>query len=385
MVQRETELDCLLALIEDHIDIDHVRRSDERHLRALTWEEVDRPPLVVQTRWGVETPFGKAFKFPSPWDRFERYTYDETFDSPVMMLQNYLLDNVVPGLLLRDDNPLAIRNNHGFIQISSVLGCSWRHIEGNYPFVEPFDSLDPIREIAASRDAPSRDAGILERSFETLRFYQEKLREYPGAYGAIQISLPDLQGPFDTAEQLWGSGIYISPYEEPELLMSLQSRIVDTMLIVAGWYREFSTDRLDPQVNTQHGYVIPGRLLIRDVGSMSLSAQMYEQFITPHHIRLLEGVGGGAVNSFDAGHLIRAKVATPGLLGLDLDGDQQAMDRAAIYAQCRERGVAVTNLQPAREDLVSGKAAKDYPKGSSFVYETSNFEDAVEVVNAYVA
>ena len=386
MVQREEELDCLLALIEEHVDIDHLRSSDERQLRALTWEEVDRPPLVVQHRWGEETPFGEAFRLPSPWDTFARYSYDETFDSPAAMLQNMLLDFVVPGILLKDDSPLAIRNNHGFIQISSVLGCSWRRIEGNYPFVEPFDSVDRIREIDASEEEPARSAGVLERSFETLKFYHEKLREHPGAYDAIQISLPDLQGPFDTAEQCWGSGIYISPYEEPELLMSLQAKIVDTMLTVSEWYREFSTDRLDPQANTQHGYVIPGRILIRDVGALSLSPAMYTDFIMPHNARLLKEVGGGALNFCgDARHLVQAKLATPRLLGLDLGDGQEEMDRQALYVRGREAGVAITNLQPSREELVSGAAAKDYPSGCAFVYETSDFEDAAEVVSAYSA
>ena len=384
MTQQERELERLLALIEDRIDFDHLRSSDGRQLRALRWEEVDRPPLVVQHRWGEETPFGDAFGLPSPWDTFTRYTYDDTFDSPAAMLQNMLLDFVVPGILLKDDSPLAIRNNHGFIQISSVLGCSWRRIEGNYPFAEPFDSVDRIREIAASKKEPARNAGVLERSFETLRFYHEKLREHPGVYDAVQISLPDLQGPIDTAEQCWGSDIYVGPYEEPELLMSFQSRIVDTMLVLAGWYRDFATDRLDPQANTQHGYVIPGRLLIRDVGAISLSPEMYTEFILPHNVRLLKEIGGGSLNFCgDARHLVPAKLATPGLLGLDLGAGQETMDRQALYARCREAGVAITNLQPSREELVSGRAAKDYPTGCAFVYETSDFGDAVEVVSAY--
>ena len=28
--------------------------------------------------------------------------------------------------------------------------------------------------------------------------------------------MPDLQGPFDTAEQLWGADIYLSFYDRPE-------------------------------------------------------------------------------------------------------------------------------------------------------------------------
>jgi len=120
---QETELDRLLDLIADHIDPERRRQIDERYLRALYWEEVDRPPLVVREATD------STFKLPSPWDGFRRYPYSEAFDSPAAMLQNELIENVVPSLVLGDDGPLAVRNNHGTIQAAVLHDAPHRRLE----------------------------------------------------------------------------------------------------------------------------------------------------------------------------------------------------------------------------------------------------------------
>ena len=129
------------------------------------------------------------------------------------MFQNMLLDRVVTRLLLKDDSPLAIRNNHGTIQIASVFGANWKMHEDDYPWIEHCNSLECLRSIVDSTKEVNFRSGILSRSLETLKFYNRKLNEYPICAKAIQISMPDLQGPLDTAEQLWGSELYYAFYD----------------------------------------------------------------------------------------------------------------------------------------------------------------------------
>lgn len=374
----EAQLDRLLELVERQIDLDHCEAVDKRYRAALSWQEVDRPPLVVQA------PFGGALGLPGPWDGFRRYTYRETFESPVAMLQNMLLDRVVSGLLLKDDNPLAIRNNHGTIQVASALGGDWKLHADNYPWVAPLGRGEAIREIA-SGGTPEVATEILSRSIETLEFYRAKLSAFENCRQAVQISLPDLQGPMDTADQLWGSEIFLAFFDEPELLDALLARVVDTMVRLAAEFRGRARDRLDPAANTQHGYVIPGRLLIRNDSSIMLSPQMYAEFVRPHDARLLREVGKGAIHFCgDAEHLVDKMLEIPDLLGLDF-GESHLMDVGAIYARCRERRAAVTNLRPPREDLLNGKARAEFPTGCVLVYATEDMADAEEVLRAYRA
>jgi len=373
----EKNLNLLLSMVADHVDLEHGHKVDEQYRKTLSFSEVDRPPLVVQA------PFGSKLILPEPWNRFHFYRYRETFESPVAMLQNLLLERVVPGLLLKDDNPLAIRNNHGTVQIASILGGKWEIYEDNYPWMKPLDSIQAIEEIVYSNEGFNLDGGVLSRSIDVLEFYKKKLSEYPPCRDAIQISLPDLQGPMDTAEQLWGSSIYYAFSDTPDLLERLLAKIVEAMLVVSEIFRRHTHDRIDPFANTQHGYVIPGRLLVRDDSSIMLSPDTYEEFVRPHMARLLHEIGAGSIHFCGNGeHLISKMLKIRDLRGLDF-GDGHLMDINGIYKICSEHKVVITNIRPSRDDLISGKAKRDFPTGIVFTYNPENFDDAFEVVRAY--
>ncbi len=107
MRANKEELDLLRSGIAHDVDIERSHQIDERYRLALEYEDVDRPPIVVQPE------FGRSFTLPEPWSGFRRYSHRESFDDPAAMMQNMLLDRVVPGLIIGDDSPLAIRNDHG--------------------------------------------------------------------------------------------------------------------------------------------------------------------------------------------------------------------------------------------------------------------------------
>jgi len=376
MNEAERELDHLLRIVADQVDLDHCRRVDERYRRALSWEEVDAPPLVVQAG------FGSVIPLPEPWSRFRHYPYRETFAQPAAMLQNMLLERVVPGLILKDDNPLAVRNNHGVVQLASALTGTWSMVEDDYPWLGRLDSLDRVREVAGGEGLDPA-AGLLPVVAETLAFYREALARYPVCRETVQISLPDLQGPMDTAEQLWGSEIHYAFTDEPELLARLLSRIVDAMVLAWRLLRPYAINRLEALAHTQHGYQVPGRLMVRNDSSTLLSGRTYARFIRPHDARLLDGVGGGTIHFCGNGqHLVGEMLAIPGLRGLDF-GQPDQMDVAAAYAMCREKRVALTHLIPTRDDLLSGDARRDFPTGAVFVYQPTSLDDAQAVLTAH--
>ena len=377
MTCNESELDRLLSHVSEGIDIEHCHAVNERYRRTLAYEDVDRPPLVVQPA------FGHVFDLPAPWSRFHRYSYREAFDSPCAMLQNMLLDHIVPGLILGDDNPLAIRNNHGTIQIASAVGGNWMLREDDFPWIEHFESLDPIERIADATGPVDLSMGVLPRSFATLWYYRQKLDQFPPCGDAVKIAVPDLQGPLDTADLLWGSDIYYAFTDAPDLLGRLLFRLADVMLQVHAAYKPLTRDPLDPVSNTQHGYQIPGRLLIRDDSAIMLSPDTYAQHVRPHDVRLLREVGGGAIHFCGNGqHLIEKMIESEEVKGLDF-GEIHLMDASRIYGACRERKVSVHRVTPPREDIVSGRAKQLFPTGAVFVYESDSVEDALEVVRSH--
>jgi len=371
------QLEELLNLIEERIDLEHCRAVDERYRKSLSCDDVDRPPLVVQSA------FGKSWELPVPWDKFELYSYRQAFDEPAAMMQNKLLDRVVPGLILKDDSPLAIRNDHGTIQIASLLGGQWHFHGDNYPWVGSLGSTDAIEEMLQRDNEIDFNGGVLPQSTATLKFYNEQLSKYPNCKQAIQISLPDLQGPIDTADILWGSEIFVEILANPQLVTAMMTRVVDTMLEVARHYRQFAADKLDPIANTQHGFNIPGRLLIRNDSAIMVSPDTYREMIMPHDAKLLKEIGTGSIHFCGNGqHLIEPMLEIPDLRGIDL-GQPELMDIKRIYEMCVEKKVAITHLRPSRDDLVGTKAIQNFPTGAVFVYNTENIEDALDVVKKY--
>ncbi|MAG17139.1 MAG: hypothetical protein CMJ21_03615 [Phycisphaerae bacterium] len=373
----EGQLDELLDLVAQEIDLDHVDAVDRRYRAALDWHEVDQPPLVVQAA------FASDLVLPAPWDRFRQYPYRQAFDDPVAMLQNMLLARVVPGLILKDDNPLAVRNDHGTIQIATFLGASWQMHGDNYPWIEPICDVAVLKRIARAGEEIDWTVGVAQSSIRTLECYRHKLAQYPPCDRAIQISLPDLQGPIDTAEQLRGSDLFLDFYDDPDLVADLMARVVDVTLAVADRYRPFTVDRLDPRASTQHGYVVPGRLMIRNDTAIMLPAEMYVDHVREHDARLLRGVGGGTIHFCgDGQHLIEAVLEIDDLRGFDF-GQSEMMDFDAIYEMCRRKRIPMTNLRPERNDLITGRAVGQYPTGVVMVYITSDIDDAKQVVAAH--
>lgn len=378
MAAREAQLDKLLQLIAEHVDAAHCRGVDERYRAALRCQPVDHTPLVVVAAYTTQIALGE------PWDEFEVYPYSQAFDDPVAMMQNMLLDRVVPGIVLKDDSPLSIRNDHGTVQIASLLGARWQMHEDNYPWVQPLRDTAQLEQFAHDGSAIDLEhGGIIERSNATLELYRSKLAQFSPCDELIQISMPDLQGPIDVAEQLRGSDLFMDFYEAPQLVEALLTRLTDTIINVAAHFREYSSDRLEPAATTQHGYVIPGRLLIRNDSAILVSASMYKQQIRPHDERLLNAMGTGSIHFCGNGeHLVDSMLRIEPLGGLDF-GQAHMMDIPSVYARCCERGVAITNVQPAREDLVNGRAAEQFPTGAVLVYPATDIADARLVVDAF--
>ena len=364
------QLNRLLDYIEARIDLDRCAEIEDRYQKALSYAQVDRPPLVISC---VERALGLV-----------AFSYAETFDDPAKMMFNQLLDRVVLGLELADDSPLAIRNDHGIIQVGSLLGGRWRLTEDNYPWMEHFESREELERITKSGyNLDLGKGGIVEKSIETLQFYAETLAQYPTCKKAIQVALPDLQGPMDTAHLLWGNDIFVAFRDEPQMLSALLTRIADVMLALVARYRPYTVDHLDPLANCQHTYMIPGRLLIRDDTSIMVSAETYTEVIRPHDARLLSEAGKGSIHFCGNGqHLIDSLLEIPDLLGLDLS-QPELMDFEDIYHKCSAKGIALTQISRKAEDLLSGQARKVFPTGVVFVYQAQSLDEAREVASGY--
>ena len=372
------ELDRLLEMVEEHLSTRRAVAVDERYRTAVSFEK-GMPPLVC-----VFDGLSKI-SYPSPWNQFVFSDYREAFYDPAAMLKNQLMLRVVPGLITGDDSPLAVRSDFGTVMMHSALGGQWSLKETGYPWANAITDLEHIREIARGNFAFDKESGLIPRARQTLSFYHETLAQYPALREEIQVSLPDLQGPFDTANLLMGDEIFYIMHDEPELLHDLLSAVTDATLNALEIFRPYEIGRLAPAAITQHEYVVPGSFMIRTDSSILISADMYSEMVRPYEDRLLTRVNGGTIHFCGKGeHLIDPMLEIKSLKGLDF-GDPQLMDIEGIFQKCKARGVMLTNLRPGRQALISGEASRRFPTGVVFCYNAENFEDACDTVRGYRA
>jgi hypothetical protein len=155
------------------------------------------------------------------------------------------------------------------------------------------------------------------------------------------------------------------------------------MVMIADIYRPFTTDRLDPSAITQHEYVIPGRLLIRNDSSIMLSPLLYNSYIKHADSQLLSKIGKGSIHFCGNGkHLIPSLLTIPDLLGLDF-GDSKMMNIKEIYLLCLEKKISLTGIAISLDEIENINYRKDFKTGVVLNYFATCLEDAKEAIKKY--
>ena len=199
----------LLDRCEARIDLDHVAAVRARHRAALTYQPVDRLPLV--------------FYLPYEGQDVHPYPFAEAFEDPAKLMVNELLagfTSIHHALDLKDDAPYCLRPNLGTGTVASMFGSHIRLLENNPPWADSLGGLDALRAVAEG-PLPPVTAGLGQRVSDQFAYFHAALADYPRCRAAFQITLPDLQGPFSTVELLWGSGIYVDLYDHADLVHAL--------------------------------------------------------------------------------------------------------------------------------------------------------------------
>ena len=373
----DKQLNKLLHLIDNNIDVDHCREVDQRIIKSFSYQSVDRLPFVIlpSSREGFQY-------VDEPWNGFFHYPYGETFNDPCKMLTNILLDNVVPGILLKDDSPLAVKCNYGTVILSTAFGCNWDIFEDDYPWVEPFESMDDIKKITADIDDLVQTKkllikGIIPCVINALEFFNEKMHIYPKLKKHLQISLPGLQGPLNVVSEIWGSDIYYSFFKEDastDLLKVLLEKTANAILFLKKEFEKFTIQRNWPFISTDMGYVVPGEILIKNDSSVMLSPQMYEEYVMTADALVLEKGNGGGIHFCGNGEqLVDSMLKIPNMKGIDL-GQPECVNIDKIYEKCKQNKVVITNL-----DLSNKECLENFKTGVLLTYSTNDFLEAKQI------
>jgi len=363
-----TAVTQILEWIEERIDLEHVAAMEERHIKALQWEPVDRPPITFSAP--VSEPLAL-------------YPYSRAFHDPAMMLVNELIGpyaalgpspSIVNSVLIQDDFPLQIRAFYGLGLFASYFGARSEVVGDSFPWVRPIGPEALKRHVA--RGVPELEGELSHRALDMMAYCKEMLAPYPKCRQAIRITQPDLQGPFENAVHLWGSDIFTAFYDCPDFLRELLDLLAETWVLACKKFAAASTETVREDFIYLHFTIVKGNGLVKDDSAILLSPRTYSEFIRPLNEKVIDALGPVGVHWCGNGDQWRSEVADiKGLACLDW-GNPDMIDLPAWARLLRERRLPVANMEWKASGFSQAMPTGLFPTGASFTVMADSFEQA---------
>ena len=323
------------------------------------------------------------------------YPVAEAVEDPAKMLVNELtggLAAVDDWLKVGDDRPLQVRPDFGIGLVASVFGATVEVAGNNPPWVHPLSSEDVETHIEDALEAlevdRAHETGWLPRVWRTLDYYATVFGDYPRASSSIAIALPDLQGPFDTAEMLWGSDIFLGLMTEPVLVDRLLGAIGATMVHLHDCLRQRIGQQLLPDgFSHQHGSVVRGNLLLRCDSNLMMNPQMHASQVFVHDRNVLKAVGGGGYHSCGCWQRNIPTIISADEVGtLDFGTNQSQMnDMDEIYQLAHHHEKHLNLITATVDELRTGTIRKRFPTGVTLHCLVDDIGSARELMTDYAS
>lgn len=261
---RDETLQCLDRL-ETLIDPEHLAQVQQLWQDCRHYQPISHLPLCISC-WTPDWPQYCMAEIQEDWEK---------------MLVAELI-SVYTACLVKDDWLPSIRANYGTGILPSLFGCEIKHFEHEtLPAALPLHNTKRICELIAA-GVPDLRAGLGGKVLDTVACYLEALAPYPKLREWVTIDLADTQGPFDAAEIIWGSEIFLALYEEPELVHDFLSLVTDTLVAFTRAEQELDGISFSPVPTPL------GRICVREDASVMISGAMYETFCKPYTQRVLD-------------------------------------------------------------------------------------------------
>ncbi len=243
---------------------------------------------------------------------------------------------------------LNIRCNYGTGILPSLFGCRLFLMERDQdtlPAVWPLGSAAAL-QAALDRGPPDIRSALGGKVFACLDHFQRIMRPYPRISRWVEIYHPDLQGPVDVLEVVWGSDMFLGVLDRADLFAAALERITGTYIEFLGeWVK-----RAGPpgEYTTHWGATIRGLPMLRNDSLMNLSPATYVAHIRPLDQRIFDAFGGwGGVHFCGRGdHFIGALSEMRGL-GCIAMSQPHLNDMEAIYRHTVDKGIRLIGLSPA--------------------------------------
>lgn len=362
----------LLYHLEETLDPVQQSCISDLYMKALRWQTLERLPLTL------------TYKLPEDFP-FRPYPSRQAIDNPEKMLFNELVhafdSSIACRNMVNDDLPCTIRANFGTVVIASMFGAEIQQVDNNPAWIRPFESSDTFEKIL-EKDPCDFSQGLCAKVVETYKFFQDTLSNFPNLQKCVKVVLPDLQGPFDSAEQLRGSSIYEDFYKAPDTLCAVMNHLTQAQIGFAQHLQPYLSDGPE-EYSHQHNTMICGNILIRNDCAINISPEMYREHVAPHDATVLEALGGGGIHCCGkCGHLVDEFLALPAVRCIDF-GQSDMNYISAIYDKARQHKVPLIRIRVYEQELITGQILDKFPTGVTLVHDAGSLDKAQRIMQAY--
>ena len=259
-----------------------------------------------------------------------------------LMLRSELLK--ISDALAHKRHNLAIRANYGTGILSSVLGADIIMMDRKYETHPTTRGIgtDGMHALTES-GIPDLSAGFGKDVFAFGELCRETFRAYPKIEKYVKIYHPDVQGPLDICELLWGGDMFYEMYDDPDFVHEALSLITETYgAFMDKWYDIIPKNtEMNPHWTSWAYLWHRGTIMLRCDSAMNLSPDFYREFSVPYDSRLLDRFGGGAIHFCGRGdHYIEALSEMQGVYGINMS-QPHLNDMEKIFRNTVDKGIKV--------------------------------------------
>lgn len=260
-----------------------------------------------------------------------------------MALQQYGLCSA--QLAAGEGELLCVRCNYGTGIIPLLFGLEPFVMDeslATLPTVRPLNDTAAVRRLV-ERGLPGLRGGYGTRVLEMGERFAAIGHVYPRIGRYVHIYHPDLQGPLDICELVWGSSLFYALYDEPGLLNEMLALATETYIaFMRAW---LAVVPFRPGANVHWGMLHQGNIMLREDSAMNLSPDAYESLVQPFDQQLLDTFGGGALHFCGRGsHYIDRAARLRGLYAINLS-QPEYNDMECIYRHTVDSGIKLIGLQ----------------------------------------
>jgi hypothetical protein len=253
---------------------------------------------------------------------------------------------------------LAVRCNYGTAILPSLFGAELFLMDkeiDTLPACRPLQGgSDAVRRLL-NRGVPDLNVGQGAAVFGMGQYYRELFENYPKLSEYVYIYHPDLQGPMNVCEMLWGGSLYVDLYDKPDVVKDFLSLITETYIRFMRRWNE-----LVPPLD---GFAVHwsmlhrGCIMVRNDATTNFSPAMYDEFVRPCDLRLLDEFKGGGIHFCGRGdHFITKAARMPGVHAFNIT-QPHLNDAEAVFRNTIDQGIQLIGFerQAAEQALHQGR------------------------------